>query len=62
MNPREQNQKLGKLLLELNDDLEARENREVQVSLLEMIGYTIVGGLVLITILGILRALLWRMP
>jgi hypothetical protein len=62
MTPKEQNQKLGDLLLELNHDLEARKNPVIQVSIFEMIGYVLTVGLFIIIILGILRALLWRVP
>jgi hypothetical protein len=62
MNLQKQNQRIGHLLLELNHDLEVRENPEVQVGLLEMIGYVVVGLVSFILISGILRALFWRLP
>jgi hypothetical protein len=57
-----QNRKIAQLLMDLNHDLELRENREIQVSLLELIGYAILGVLAFIIFMGILRALLWRLP
>ena len=62
MNIEKQNQKLGQLLLELNHDLESRANREIQVSILEVIMYVIAGGFTFIIVMGILKALLCRVP
>jgi hypothetical protein len=62
MDIEKQNQKLGQLLLDLNHDLESRANHEIRVSLLEVIMYLLVGGFAFIIFMGILKALLCRLP
>jgi hypothetical protein len=60
MNIQKQNREIGLQLMLMNYDLKARENPEIQVSLLEVLMYVIVGGFAFIIVMGILRALLCR--
>lgn len=51
-----QNRKLSQLLLDLNHDLKTRENPVVQVGMLQMFGYTVIGLIFFLILSGILRA------